>query len=68
MTEENYGDYNFPAPFSVGIFFGQEPTQEQLDLLKKRSKEFFNISDIKANVEGFRLIKYTKYAEEKNIE
>lgn len=67
LTEENYQNFNFPAPFSVGIFMN-EPTEEQINLIKTRTKEFFEIYEPKVNLEGFRLIKHVKYAEEKDLD
>lgn len=66
LTKDNYEKFSFPAPFSVGIFMN-EPTEEQINLIKTRTKEFFDLYEPKVNLEGFRLIKHTKYAEEKDL-
>lgn len=72
ITKENYVDYDMPAPFSVGIFFGVEPTAEQIKIIKERSVNFFTnvwqkLSGKKITVEGFRLIIHRKFGEEKEI-
>lgn len=72
ITEENYADYDLPAPFSVGIFFEVEPTAEQIKIIKERSVKFFadvwqKISGKKVTVEGFRLIVHKKIGEEREI-
>lgn len=67
LTEQNYSDYEFAAPCSVGIFFQIEPTLQQIIIIKRRASKFFENMKIAAKVEGFRLITYTKHAEEKDI-
>ena len=66
LSEENYNNYSFPAPMSVGIFFDQEPEAENIDLIKKRARQFFQNfwSKSVVEVEGIRLIVHTKYGEE----
>jgi len=71
LTEENYNDYNFPAPLSVGIFFDVEPEDWHIETIKERSVKFFDqiwskiCPDKKTiEVEGFRLIVHTKYGHE----
>ena len=66
LDQDNFDQYSSPAPFSVGIFFDQEPLSEQIDLIKNRARNFFKKiwkSDT-VNIEGFRLIIHSKYAEE----
>lgn len=76
LTPENYGTYTFPAPFSIGIFFGVEPTIEQIEIIKERAAKFFakmwpnmeeNLDKKPVEIEGFRLIKHTKYGEERPL-
>lgn len=72
ITEENYADYDLPAPFSVGIFFDVEPTEDQIRIIKERAVKFFadvwaKLSNTKVVVEGFRLISHKKYGEEREI-
>lgn len=66
LTEENYSKYENPAPFSIGIFFGIEPTKEQVLILKDRAKIF--LDQYKIKIEGFRLIKHSRFAEESNLD
>lgn len=74
INKDNYGNYSYPAPFSFAIFFGVEPTLEQVQIIKERAAKFFNEvwpkakeneDKRKVKIEGFRLIKHTKYGEEK---
>jgi hypothetical protein len=70
LNDQNYEDYNFPAGYSVGIFLYSKPTDEQFATIKQRATAFFN--DIwpklkdgeKVNIEGYRLIRHRKTAEE----
>lgn len=65
LTETNYDEYDYPAPFSMGIFFDQEPTEKHIKIIKERSVKFFKeVWKEKIEVEGFRVISYKKYAEE----
>jgi len=69
LTEENYDNYNFPAPLSVGIFFDVPPNSDHISKIKERSLAFFDkfwfeITGKRVTIEGFRLIIHTKYAEE----
>lgn len=66
VNEDNFHQYVEPAPFSVGIFFSQNPTDQQIALLKKRACAFFEKIWKAENVkiEGMRLIVHTKYGEE----
>lgn len=66
VNEDNFHQYVKPAPFSVGIFFSQNPTDQQIALVKKRACAFFEKiwqSEI-VKIEGMRLIVHTKYGEE----
>lgn len=80
LTDENFSDYDQPAPCSVGIFFGVEPSTDQIKIIKERAVKFFKemwpkltgnkalgISSQQVEVEGFRLISHKKYGEEKEI-
>jgi len=76
LTPENYGNYSYPAPFSFAIFFGVEPTMEQVQIIKERAAKFFiemwpkakeNENQREVKIEGFRLIRHTKYGEEKSL-
>ena len=76
ITPENYGNYSYPAPFSFAIFFAAEPTIEQVQIVKERAAKFFteiwpktkeNEDQKEVKIEGFRLIKHTKYGEEKSL-
>lgn len=71
LTQENYDEYSMPAPFSVGIFFGTEPTSELIQIIKVRSKKFFSekysIENKRVNIEGFRLIVHTRYGKELSL-
>lgn len=72
LTEENYDEYNFPAPLSVGIFFDKHPEPNLILKIKERSVKFFEevwtkLDKQKVSVEDFRLIVHTKYGEEKKI-
>lgn len=72
LDEKNYDDFNFPAPFSVGIFFDVEPTEYQIHVIRTRSQQFFEkvwpnikpegVGDVR--VEGLRLIIHRRYGEE----
>lgn len=73
LTEGNYDDYNFPAGFSVGVYFAESPPADLLDKFKERTKKFFadiyprlakegREKDVK--VEGFRLITHRKTAQD----
>lgn len=66
LTEQNYDLYNFPAPLSVGIYFDERPTMEQIEIIKERAAKYFKevYKEKTVTVEGFRLLKHTKYAEE----
>ena len=73
LTEENYDEYNFPAPLSVGIFFEFEPDSYHISKIKERAVKFFDdvwlkFSGKKVTIEGFRLIVHNKYAEEKTLD
>jgi hypothetical protein len=68
LTRNNYQEYNFPAPLSVGIFFDQHPQREHIAKIKQRAFKFFrevwkknNPKSPLVKVEGFRLIRHTKY-------
>ncbi len=64
LTEDNYEQYDYPAPLSVGIFLKNLPSDELFEILKKRVRQFF--TDKKnVSVEGFRLITVSRVAEEK---
>jgi hypothetical protein len=72
LTEDNCGQYSYPAPLSVGIFFAEEPTPEHIRIIKERAQRFFELvwpeqdpSKETVVVEGLRLIVTTKHAEEK---
>jgi hypothetical protein len=74
LTEQNYDEFNFPAPMSVGIFFDVEPKPEHIQTIKSRAADFFKkiwpkLQDGSApvTIEGFRLIKHTKYGEETDL-
>jgi hypothetical protein len=70
LTEENFEDYNFPAPLSVGIFFEEKPEDEQIQMIKQRTLKFFESIWESKNpvvVEGFRLIIHTKYGQDIEI-
>ncbi|RTK96824.1 MAG: hypothetical protein EKK64_02910 [Neisseriaceae bacterium] len=69
LNEENYSSYEYPAPFSVGIFFCKKPTQQQIEIIKERANKFFleMYNEQSVKVEKVYLIKYTKYAEEQLI-
>jgi hypothetical protein len=69
LTEENYEEYSFPAPLSVGIFFDIKPNLEHLEIIKERAFLFFDKvwKKNKVEVEGFRLICHTKYGQEIGI-
>lgn len=69
LTQENYDQYASPAPFSVGIFFGIEPTPELVQIIKDRSLKFFReiYQNERVNVEGFRLIVHTRYGKEVSL-
>lgn len=72
LTEDNFSEYSFPAPFSVGIFFDEMPTAEHILKIKERSLKFFNdvwpkLSTTKITIEGYRLITHTKYGEESSL-
>lgn len=69
LTESNCDEFEYPAPLSVGIYFNVEPTKEQIDSIKKRSKDFFetvwNVQGrIPVTIEGYRLVVHTKYGKE----
>jgi hypothetical protein len=63
LTEDNYEQYDYPAPLSIGIFLKSLPSDELFEILKKRACKFFDEKNI--SVEGFRLITVSRLAEEK---
>lgn len=63
LTEENYEQYDYPAPLSVGIFFKTLPSDELFEIIKNRANQYFSGKNI--SVEGFRLITVSRVAEEK---
>ena len=70
LDEKNYEQYNFPAPFSVGIFFDCEPRPEHIAMIKERAESSFlkfgpKLSSQTVKIEDFRLITHKKYAEER---
>lgn len=71
LTDENYSEYEYPAPLSVGIFFGVEPTEPQIKILKERAMKFVGqwqaTTQEELTVEGFRLISHKKYGEEREL-
>ena len=74
LTEENYDEYHFAAPASVGIFFDVEPTAEHIQTIKTRAVSFFEKvwpklkeGSEKVTVEGFSLITNTKYGDRKTL-
>lgn len=74
LDEKNYDDYNFPAPFSVGIFFDEEPTPEMIETVRRRANAFFekvwpklSNSSQTVQVEGLRLIAHKRYGEEHEL-
>lgn len=73
LNEENYDEFNFPAPLSVGLFFDDIPDENQIQLIKSRAFKFFEEvypkinQDKQVKVEGFRLITHTKYGEVVNL-
>jgi hypothetical protein len=54
------GKNRYPSYQSVGIFFSQKPTEEQIAVIKERSENFFDkynkISKKSTNVISFRLL------------
>lgn len=68
LTSENYDEYSVPAPFSVGIFFDREPTEDLIQIIKERSEQFFRKKCVEDNkhvvIEGFRLIVHTRFGKE----
>lgn len=65
LSEENYDQYNFPAPLSVGFYFDSEPQAAHIAILKDRAEKFFgDWEKEKVNIEGMRLIVHSKYGEE----
>jgi hypothetical protein len=75
LKEDNYDEYNFPAGYSVGIYFSEKPSEQMIDLVKIRAKKFFDEiypkmgsgSNPRVLVEGFRLITHRKLAAEVSI-
>ena len=74
LTDENLDEVTGVAPLSVAIFFHDEPTQEQIQIIKERTNKFFNevwlklpTPKEKVEVEGFRLITRTTYGQETTI-
>lgn len=73
LTDDNYDDYNFPAGFSVGIFFSENPAVDLVKTVKDRTKKFFEEvypslkGGTKVVAESFRLITHRKTAEETSI-
>ena len=74
LSSDNYEEYNFPAPLSVGIFFDVEPTEQSVLIIKQRAEKFFK--EIWSNkfpgnkpvsIEGYRLITHTKHGEETEL-
>ena len=75
LEQSNFSNFNYPAPLSVGIFFAEDPTVEQLQIIKSRALKFFEKvwpkksgSDQQVKFEGMRLITQTKYGEEKILD
>lgn len=67
LTEDNYSEFDGPAPFSVGIFFDEEPPEELIQKIKARTKDFFDKFYQEVKPEGFRMIIHTKYGQEKDL-
>lgn len=68
LNENNFESFPMPAPFSVGIYFEREPTEEHLRIIHERAIKFFKHEWKKpVNVEGIRLITKTIYGEERTI-
>ena len=69
LNDKNYSKYEYPAPFSVGIFFSKKPNQNHIEIIKTRATKFFQeeYNDEPVVIEKIYLIKYTKYAEELSI-
>jgi hypothetical protein len=67
----------YPAYLSVAIYFKEKPSQELIDFMKERSKEYSNNNEIKylkllghdckINITGFRLIQEKVVYESYNI-
>jgi hypothetical protein len=69
LTENNYEDFSMPAPFSVGIYFELEPSDNHIRLLRERAIKFFSEEwKTPVQLEGIRLITKTLYGQEKNLD
>ncbi len=74
LTESNYETYNFPAGFSLGIYFAEEPHIGILQKIRSRAETYFRDfypkmeeGSVQVNVKGYRLIVHRKTAEERPV-
>jgi len=63
LTEENAKKFHYPAYMSVAIFFQEKPSQEIIDVMKKRAYEYIELYKKDKyggviTISGFRLIKH----------
>ena len=69
-AEADLNEYPYPAPFSVGIFFGKRPEDHHVRTIRSRAERFF--ADVwgggRVAVEGYRLIIHKKYGEEVSLD
>jgi len=66
LNKSNQDKFKFPAYQSVGIFFSQKPTDEQIELIKNRAESFFQLikNERKVAIHGFRLLIEKQIVEE----
>lgn len=68
IDENNFDQFQLPAPLSVGIFFEKEPTAELLSVVKKRAIVFFDkICKKPVKLEGMRIITKNLYGSEQTV-
>ena len=70
LTEDNFDNFSYPAPLSVGIFFAVKPDKSLIEIIKARAVKFFEEIDTSYNgvpIEGYRLICYERFAKEEKI-
>ena len=68
LDESNFETFCHPAPMSVGIFMEVHPTQEQINLIKRRSHGFCaRRPELGIEIEGFRIIQHVKLGKDSTV-
>jgi len=69
LSDQNFNDYPYVAPTSVGIYFSRGPSDEQINSIRERAAAFFEKSYVQGGVkfEGIRFLKQTLSVEEMDL-